>query len=161
MEAAQKQIDNAFEQACVEKAADNTTVEMPKALIEAELDNQMERFAYQIQMSGYTVEAYAKMMGGDLNSMRNVFRPVAEKQAKVNVTLAKIIETEGITASEEEIAAELESMAKQYEMEVEKIKNMVPADEIKASLENRKAIKVIVDSAVAVAPKAEEAENKE
>ena len=161
LEAAQKQIDNAFEQACVEKAAENATVDVPKALVEAELDNQMERFAYQIQMSGYTVEAYAKMMGGDLNSMRNVFQPVAEKQARVNVTLAKIIETEGISVSDDEIAAELDSMAKQYEMEVEKIKEMVPVDEIKASLENRKAVKVIVDSAVAVAPKAEEAESKE
>ncbi len=55
-ENAEKQAASAFEQACVEKAAENTTVEMPKALIEAELDSQMERFAYQLQMSGYSVE---------------------------------------------------------------------------------------------------------
>jgi len=156
-EQAQKQINAAFEQACVDKAAENVTVEMPNALIESELDNQMERFGYQLQMSGYSMEQYAKMMGGDLNTMRNAFRPAAEKQAKANVTLAKIIEVENITVSEEEMAAEYEAMAKQYELEVEKIKTMVPAEEIKASLENRKAVKVIVDSAVAVAPKKEEA----
>ena len=129
--------------------------------MEAELDNQMERFGYQLQMSGYSMDAYAKMMGGDMNTMRNAFRPAAEKQAKINVTLAKIVEAEAITVSEDEVNAELESMAKQYSLEIEKIKEMVPAEEIKTSLETRKAIKVIVDSAVAVAPKKEEAANKE
>ena len=155
LESAEKQAATAFENAAVEKAAENTTVEMPAALIEAELDNQMERFAYQLQMSGYSMEAYAKMMGGDVSTMRNAFRPAAEKQAKVNVTLAKIAEVEAIAISEEEMEAEYEAMAKQYELEVQKIKEMVPAEEIKASLENRKVIKTIVDSAVAVAPKAE------
>ena len=156
LENAQKQIDSAFEQACVDKAAENVTVDMPKALVEMELDNQMERFAYQLQMSGYSMDAYAKMMGGDLNTMRNAFRPGAEKQAKVNVTLAKVAEVEGITVTDEELAQEFEAMAKQYEMDVEKIKSMVPETELKTSLETKKAIKVIVDSAVAVAPKAKE-----
>ena len=155
LESAEKNAQSAFENACVEKAAELTTVEMPAALVEAELDNQMERFAYQLQMSGYSMDAYAKMMGGDVNTMRNAFRPAAEKQAKINVTLTKIIETEGITVSDEDMAAEFEALAKQYELEVEKVKEMVAADELKASLENRKAVKLIVDSAVAVAPKAE------
>ena len=155
LENAQKQIDSAFETACVEKAAANVTVEMPKAMIEAELDNQMERFGYQLQMSGYSMEQYAKMMGGDVSTMRNAFRPAAEKQALSNVTLAKIIEVEGIEANEDEIAAEFEELAKKYEMTVEKIKEMIPVDEVKESLVTRKAVKVIVDNAVAVAPKAE------
>ena len=160
-EQAQKSIEAAFEQACVDKAAENTTVDMPNALVEAELDNQMERFAYQLQMSGYSVEQYAKMMGGDMATMRNAFRPTAEKQAKVNVTLAKIIEVEGITASEDDMNAEYEALAAQYSLELDKIKEMVPAEEIKASLENRKAVKVIVDAAVAVAPKTEEKKEEE
>ena len=155
-ENAKKQAESAFEQACVDKAAENTTVEMPKALVESELDHQMERFAYQLQMSGYSVEQYAKMMGGDMNTMRNAFRPAAEKQAKINVTLAKIVEVEGITVSEDEVAAEIENLAKQYELEVEKVKSMVPTAEIEENLKTRKAVKVIVDNAVAVAPKTEE-----
>ena len=153
---AQKQIDSAFEQAAVDKAAENTTVDMPAALVEAELDNQMERFGYQLQMSGYSMEQYAKMMGGDLNTMRNAFRPAAEKQAKANVTLEKIIEVEGITVSDEEVEAEYAAVAEQYSLEVEKVKSMVPAEEIQTSLKTRKAVKVITDSAVAVAPAAKE-----
>ena len=156
LENAQKQIDSAFEQAAVDKAAENTTVDMPNALIEAELDNQMERFGYQLQMSGYSMEQYAKMMGGDLNTMRSAFRPAAEKQAKANVTLEKIIEVEGITVADEDVEAEYAALATQYSLEVEKVKGMVPAEEITASLKTRKAVKVIVDNAVAVAPKAKE-----
>ena len=156
LEQAQKQADSAFENACVEKAAENTTVDMPKALVENELDVQMERFGYQLQMSGYSMEQYAKMMGGDVNTMRNAFRPAAEKQAKISVTLEAIAKAEGLTATEEEIEEEIKSLAKQYELEEAKVKEMVPAEELTGSLVTRKAIKLIVDSAVAVAPKAEE-----
>ena len=156
LEKAQKQIDSAFENAAVEKAAENTTVDMPNALIEKELDVQMERFGYQLQMSGYSMEQYAKMMGGDLKTMREAFRPAAEKQAKISVTLEKIAEVENLTVSDEEIEEEFQSMAKQYEMEAAKIKEMVPVDELTESLKTRKAVKIIVDNAVAVAPKAEE-----
>ena len=155
LKAAQKQIDSAFENAAVEKAAEGITVEMPAALIESELDNQMNNFAYQLQMSGYSMEQYAKMMGGDVSTMRNAFRPTAEKQAKINLTLEKIAEVEAIEVTEEDLNAEFETLAKQYELEIEKIKEMVPAEEIKATLKFRKATKVITESAVAVAPKAE------
>ena len=150
-EAAEKQAQAAFEDAAVQMAADNTTVDMPAALIEAELDNQMDRFGYQLQMSGYSMEQYAKMMGGDVSTMRNAFRPQAEKQAKVNVTLKAIIDAEGLTATEEDMAAEFESVAKQYELDVEKVKELIPVEELKASIENRKAVKVITESAVAKA----------
>ena len=156
LENAEKQIASSFETACVEKAAENTTVEMPKALIEAELDTQMERFGYQLQMSGYSMEQYAQMMGGDVSTMRNAFRPAAEKQAKTSVTLEKIVEVEGLTVSDEEIEAEFASLAEQYQLEVAKVKEMVPMEELTGSLTTRKATKLIVDSAVAVAPKAAE-----
>ena len=156
LEQAQKQIDSAFENAAVEKAAENTTVDMPKALVENELDTQMERFAYQLQMSGYSMEQYAKMMGGDVSTMRNAFRPAAEKQAKISVTLEKIVEVEGITVTDEEIEEEFKSLAEQYQLEVDKVKEMVPMGELTGSLTTRKAVKLIADSAVAVAPKAEE-----
>lgn len=162
MERAQKNVQNEFETACIAKAAENTTVELPNALVERELDTQMERFAYQLQMGGYSMEQYAKMMGGDVKTMRNAFRPAAEKAAKESVTLEKIAETENVAVTDEEIAAEIESLAKQYDLTVEKVKEMVPAEELTESLKTRKAVQIIVDSAVAVAPKAaEEAEKNE
>ena len=162
MARAQKNVQNEFETACIAKAAENTTVELPNALVERELDTQMERFAYQLQMGGYSMEQYAKMMGGDVKTMRNAFRPAAEKAANESVTLEKIAEVENIAVTDEEIAAEIESLAKQYDLTVEKVKEMVPAEELTESLKTRKAVQIIVDSAVAVAPKAaEEAEKNE
>ena len=72
------------------------------------------------------------------------------------MTLEKIAEVEGVEVSEEDLNAEFEAMAKQYSLDVEKVREMVPVEEVKANLKTRKAVKVIVDSAVAVAPKAEE-----
>ncbi len=156
LEQAQKQIDSAFENAVVEKAAANATVDVPNALVDVELDQQMQNFAYQLQMSGYSVDQYAKMMGGDMNTLRQAFKPMAEKQAKNNVVLEKIDEVEGLTATDEEVEAELAAMAESYELELEKIKEMVPVEEVTANLKTRKTIAFLVENAVAVAPAASE-----
>ena len=148
LEKAQKDIDRAFENAVVEAVAANATVEVPNALVELELDNQMNDFAYRLQMSGMSVEQYAQMMGGDMNTMRNAFKPVAEKQALTGLVIAKVAEVEAIEASEEELEAEFAEMAKSYELEVEKVKEMVPAEEIKSNILNRKVVKFLVDNAV-------------
>ena len=113
-----------------------------------QLDNQMNDFAYRLQMSGMSVEQYAQMMGGDMNTMRNAFKPVAEKQALTGLVIAKVAEVEAIEVSEEELEAEFAEMAKSYELEVEKVKEMVPAEEIKSNILNRKVVKFLVDNAV-------------
>ena len=148
---AQKNIDRTFENAVVEAVAAAATVEVPNALVDLELDNQMNDFAYRLQMSGMSVEQYAQMMGGDLNTMRQAFKPMAEKQALSKLVIAKVAEVEGITVSDEELEAEFAEMAKAYELEIEKIKEMVPTEEIKENLASRKTVKFLVENAVAKA----------
>ena len=148
---AQKNIDRTFENAVVEAVAANATVDVPNALVDLELDNQMNDFAYRLQMSGMSVEQYAKMMGGDLNTMRQAFKPMAEKQALSNLVITKIAEVEGITVSDEELENEFTEMAKAYELEVEKVKEMVPTEEIRENLKSRKTVKFLVENAVAKA----------
>ena len=148
---AQKNIDRTFENAVVEAVAAAATVEVPNALVDLELDNQMNDFAYRLQMSGMSVEQYAQMMGGDLNTMRQAFKPMAEKQALSKLVITKVAEVEGITVSDEELEAEFAEMAKAYELEIEKIKEMVPAEEIKENLASRKTVKFLVDNAIAKA----------
>ena len=148
---AQKNIDRTFENAVVEAVTANATVEVPNALVEVELDNQMNDFGYRLQMSGMSVEQYAKMMGGDLNTMRQAFKPMAEKQAKSSLVITKVAEVEGISVSDEELEAEYAEMAKSYELEIEKVKEMVPAEEIKENMMTRKTVKFLVDNAIAKA----------
>ena len=156
-----KSIQNAFDNAAVEKAADNATVDMPAALVDMELDQKLQEFAYQLQNGGMSLEQYAKMMGGDLDTMRRAFRPGAEKQAKVNVVLGQIIKEENLEVSEEEVEAEYKSLAEAYDMEVEKVKTFVTAEGMKEDLLTRKAVKVITESAIPVAPKAAETKTEE
>ena len=148
---AQKNIDRTFENAVVEAVAAAATVEVPSALVDLELDNQMNDFAYRLQMSGMSVEQYAQMMGGDLNTMRQAFKPMAEKQALSKLVIAKVAEVEGISVSDEELEAEFAELAKSYELEIEKIKEMVPAEEIRENLQSRKTVKFLVENAVAKA----------
>ena len=151
LDEAQKNIDRTFENAVVEAVAANATVEVPNALVELELDNQMNDFAYRLQMSGMKVEDYAKMMGGDLNTMRQAFKPMAEKQALQNLVIEKVGEVEGITVTDEDLEAEYARLAAAYELEIEKIKEMAPAEELKSGLKATKTVKFLVDNAVAKA----------
>ena len=156
LESRKQSIERAFESAAVEKAAENATADIPEALVEEELDRQMNNFAYQLQSSGMTMEQYAKMMGGDLSTMRKALRHSAEKQAKVDVTLGEIVKVENLEVTDEEVEAEYQSLADTYHMELEKVRGLVEAESLKQDLLTRKAVKLIAEAAVPVAPKPEE-----
>ena len=156
LESRKQSIERAFESAAVEKAAENATADIPEALVEEELDRQMNNFAYQLQSSGMTMEQYAKMVGGDLSTMRKALRPSAEKQAKVDVTLGEIVKVENLEVTDEEVEAEYQSLADTYHMELEKVRGLVEAESLKQDLLTRKAVKLIAEAAVPVAPKPEE-----
>ena len=112
---------------------------------------------YGVRMAGYLAATIllTYLFGLWLDRLA-AFRPAAEKQARITVTLNKIVEAENITVSDEEVEAEYADLAKQYELELDKVKSMVPAEEITDSLKSKKAIRIIVDSAKAVAPAAKE-----
>ena len=149
-------IQSAFENACVAKAVENMTADIPACMIEEQLDKQIEEFGYQLQRNGMSMDDYVKMLGGDTSRLRDTFRPMAENNVKANVLIAQIIEEEKIEVSDEEVEAEIAKLAEQYKMESDKVKEYLPAESIKSDLSYRKAVKLIADSAVPVAPKAGE-----
>jgi len=151
-------INSAFENACVAKAVENMTAEIPACMIEEQLDKQLEEFGYQMQRNGMSMDDYVKMMGGDISKLRDTFRPMAENNVKANVLIAQIVEEEKIEVSDEEVAEEIKKLSEQYGMEEEKIKEFVPAESVKSDLGYRKAVKLIVDNAVPVAPEAKKEE---
>ena len=146
----QETADRQFENAAVEMAAQNMTCEIPACMIDEQVDKHMDQFAYQLQMSGMTMEDYAKMMGGDLTQMRTSMRPMAETTVRSNILLSAVVDAEGIEVSDEEIEDELKKVAEQYKMELEQVKAAVSAENVKADLAAKKAVKLIVDNAVAV-----------
>ena len=153
-------IDRAFENALLEKAAENASMDVPAAMIDEEVEKEMDRFDYQLRSQGMSLEQYSKMLGGDLSGFKNSIRPSAENQLKIRLTLEAVAEAEKLEASEEEIEQEYQKLAEQYSMDVERIKATVPAEEIKGDLTVRKARDLIVSSAVATEGK-EVTEEKE
>ena len=147
----EESIQSAFENAALEKAAANMTAEIPECMIVEEVDRQMERFGYQLQMSGMSLKDYAKMMGGNLDALRESMRGMAESKVRQMVLLDAIAEAEKIEVTEDEINEEYKNLAESYKMEEDKVRQMLQADDIKGGLETRKAAKVVVDSAVPTA----------
>ena len=153
LEEKQNGIDRAFENAAIEKAVANMTVEIPDSMIDEELENEMERMDYELRAQGASLQAYAQMMGGNMDAIKTSLRPGALNAVKTNVMLNAIVDAEGIEVTDEECEEEYKKLAESYKMEVEKVKELV---DIKGDLQIRKAAKLVAESAVAVAPKAEE-----
>ena len=149
-------IDRAFENAAIEAAVANMTVEIPDSMVEEELEREMERMDYELRAQGASLEAYAQMMGGNMDAIR----PGAISAVKTNVMLNAVVDAEGIEVSDEECEEEYKKLAESYQMDVERIKELLDLKGMKGDLQVRKAAKLIAESAVAVAP-AEKEETKE
>ena len=149
-------IGQEFDNAAVTMAAGNMTCEVPACMIDEQVDKQVEQFAYQLQSSGMDMKTYEKMLGGDLSGLRQNMRPMAEATVRSNLLLGKVIEEEKIEVSDEELEDEYKKIAEQYQMELDQVKAAIGDESLKSDLCARKAIRLIADSAVPVAPQAAE-----
>ncbi len=149
----QEAADREFENAAVEQAGKNMTCNIPACMIDEQVDRHMEQFAQQLQMQGMKLADYAKMMGGDLRKLRESMRPMAETTVRSNILLSQIVDQEKIEVAESEIEDELKKLADQYKMELDKVKELVDTAAVKADLAAKKAVRLIVDNAVAIEEK--------
>lgn len=156
----QEGIDRAFENAAIEAAAANMSAEIPDSMVEEELERELERMDYELRAQGASLEAYAQMMGGNMDAIKNSLRPGAMSTVKTNVMLDAVVDAESIEVSDEECEEEYKKLAESYQMDVEKIKEILDLKGMKGDLQVRKAAKLIAETAVAVAPAAKE-ETKE
>ena len=136
-----------YEEALLTAVIDGMQADIPEAMIEVQLDNVMQDFSYRLQMQGMKMDQYAKMSGMDMQQLRGMFRPQAERQVKVRLALQKIVETENIDVTEDEVAAKYKELAEQYGMQEEQVKKALPADTITSDMKLDKAIALIKDSA--------------
>ena len=154
--AADNRAESAFENEVIEKVCENAKVDIPDAMIDEQVDQHMEQFAYRLQQSGMTMADYAKMMGGDMQALRANMRPMAEKTVRANILLSEIVEKENIEVTDEEIAEEFKKLAEMYQMKEEDVKKAIKESALRADLATKKAVRLIVDNAKAVAPKKED-----
>ena len=142
----------AFEDILMGKVADGLTGEIPDAMVEAQAQRFVDNFRMQIQSQGLPFDKYLEMTNMDVDSLLEQAKEPAARQVKMDLAVGDIIKAEGLEATDEDVDAEYEKMAKQYGMEAEEIKKYMDAEVIREQVLRDKAIRVVVDSAVAVEP---------
>ena len=136
----EKDAESAVEGQLIDALIANLEAEIPAAMFESETENFVRDYDSRLRMQGLDLNTYFKYTGLTLESLREQFKPMAERQVKTRLALEKIAELEGITAGDDEIEAEYESMAKAYNMSADEIKKFVEADAVKADICVKKAV---------------------
>ena len=138
----------------IEKVVENTTVEVPEAMIKNEIENQLMELNYQLQYQGFGMEQFLQMTGKTMEEFKAEFttnrREEAVKNVKTSLVIEAIAKAEGVEVSEEEVNAEVEKMAAAYNMTVEQVKEALRPNDLKdmeGQLKIRKTIDLLVDSA--------------
>ncbi|MGD6832018.1 trigger factor [Sutcliffiella halmapala] len=151
-EAKKTEADNHLRDTLVEKAAANTEVEVPEAMVKTETDRMVKEFEQRLQMQGMTLDLYFQFSGQDEEALRTQMKEDAEKRVKMNLTLEAISIAENIEVTDEEANEEVEKMAGMYNMPVEQIKQALGSLEgLKEDLKIRKAIDFLVENSKDVA----------
>ena len=153
--------NRAFEDILMEKVAEGLTCDIPDAMVEEQAKRFTDNFKMQLQSQGLSFEQYKKMTNMDEAALLEQAKEPAARQVRMDLAVGAIIKAENIEATDADVDAEYEKMAKQYGMEVENLKKYIEAEVIREQVVRSKAIAVVVDSAVAVKPEAKAEEKKE
>ncbi|MCI6353885.1 trigger factor, partial [Eubacterium coprostanoligenes] len=137
-----------FENQILEQVCENMEVEIPECMFTQKCDEMVQDYAYRLQMQGLDLNTYLQYLGQTMDQFKEQFMEGAKQQVKSKLALDAIVKAENIEASEEEIEAEINKLAEQYNMEADKIKAAVPAEQLSADITTRKAVDFIVDNAV-------------
>lgn len=140
---------NAFQEKLMDQVIATMEADIPNAMIENQLDRIEEDFGYRLAMQGMNLDAYLKMQGMDHNAFRNIFRTQAERQVKIRLALEAVAKLESLEVTEEELEAEFTKLADQNKMDLAKVKELLPAEDLKTDLLCQKANDFIIDNAVA------------
>lgn len=156
LEQREKAADNDVENQVVDAIIEKVQAEIPDEMVENEVDEIINSFAYRLQSQGLKLETYLKYTGQSTDDLRVQYKPQAERQVKVRLGLEKIAELENLKPTEEETEAEYQKLADAYGMPLDKVKNLVTAEGINGDIQNQKAIELVKDNAVIVEKKEEE-----
>lgn len=137
-----------LENQLLEQVVENMEVEIPECMFTKRTDEMVQEYNYRLQMQGLNLETYLQYMGQDMETFKESFKEGAEKQVKVSVALAAIMDTENIEVSDEEIDAEAAKIGEQYGMDIDQVKKAVPAEQLTEDIKRNKAVDLIVNSAV-------------
>ena len=143
--------ESQMKDAALGKVVAANEVEVPRAMVEDEMDRMCQELDQQLRYQGMGLQQYLQFTGKDMAAFRDELRPDAERQVKTRIILMGIVEAEKIQVSQEEIEEELKVMAAQYQMTADKLKKMIGVENLTflmKDLQVKKAIEFIFDNAV-------------
>ena len=153
-EAAQR----AFEDVLMAKVAEGVEAEIPHEMVELQAERMMEQFKQQLAAQGIPFDQYLQMTGTTEADFRKQADGPAAEQVKMDLAVEAIVKAEGLEATDEDVENELKNVAEKYGMDLETVKKYLRPEDVKEQVIREKAVKVVADSAVAVAPAEEKAE---
>lgn len=131
----------------IDKVNELLEAEIPEAMFENKIDEDLKDFAYKLQSQGLDINSYMKYTGLDKETFRKEFRPMAERKVKLRLALEKISELENLMPTEKEIEDKFKEYAESYKIDVEKIKTLIPQKDLTLDLACEKAIDFLRDNA--------------
>ena len=143
----------AKENAAVQKAIENASMEIPDPMVETRAAQILENFARRMQAQGLSMEQYFQFTGLSRDAILEQSKEQALREIQTRLVLEEIAKAEGIEASEEEIEKEISDQAAAYNMDPDKIRENISEDgmeQLKMDIAVQKAIKVLADTAVEV-----------
>lgn len=143
-----EEADSGVENELVIALMDKLEADIPEVMFENETENFVRDYDNRLRMQGLSLDMYFQYTQQTLEDLRKQMRPQAESQVKTRLALEKIVELEGIVASEEDINAEYDSLAAAYNMEAEKIKELIHTEDIAKDMAVQKAMELVKANAV-------------
>ncbi len=162
-ERAAEQVKTETENAVIEKVVEGCKVEIPAAMINDQTDRMMQDFAQRLQYQGMDFGTYLQYTSSTPEAFKENMKPQAERQIKTTLVLEAIAKAEGIEVADEDVDSKIAEMAKQYNMEVDKLKSLMQdadIDGIREELAMNKVIDMLVEKAKITKPRAKKAAPK-
>ena len=150
VEKKEEEAKEAFEEAVVEAVVSNAKMEIPAPMVDLQVKTMADNFARRITSQGLSMEQYMQFTGMTPEKLEEQMRPQALKTIESRLVLEAIVKAENIQATDEELDKELEKMASMYQMEVEKLKELISdkeKDSMKLDIAVQKAVDFIVEQA--------------
>ncbi len=148
--AAKDKAETEIKNAVIEKAIENAEFDVPDAMVEGQVDNMINDMAQRLSYQGMSLEMYMQYTSQTMEQMREVYRDQAKKDVSASLVIDAIRKAEGIEVSPEEVEMNLVDMAKKYNMELDKLKELISEPElenIKSDMALNKTVEMLANNA--------------
>lgn len=145
----EREVKRQKQQAVVEKIAEASEVDIPEPMIEYQQERMFDEFSQNMMYQGLQMEQYLKIMNTTKEAMLEQVKSDAIARIKNGLVLDAVVEAEKIEVTDAEVDEEVAKMAESYQMEADKLKELVGDKEmesIKKDLAARKALEFLAEN---------------